>query len=88
MFTVSRRIALRRNPEGCKAEGEAKGDPLASPDNAAEAGFRLNPKGREGIGRIAVLLAPCWDGPNRVTRALHCIPMPSLRDRRLTVNTP
>jgi len=58
LFSFSRRDALPRNGDGCKAEGAGNGGSIAKPDNAADAPLRGNPKGRGDSGPGAALLAP------------------------------
>ena len=51
--------------------------PLDEMSNKADAAFGSNPKGTRQMAPIAALLAPDWEQPNGVARALHCEPSAS-----------
>ena len=60
------------NGDGCKAEGAAKGRPLASPDNAADTPLAGNPEGRGDSGRMAAFSPPDVASHTASGRALPC----------------
>ena len=45
--------------------------PLDETSNKADAALDSNPEGTMKMAAIAALLAPHWEQPNRVARALH-----------------
>ena len=64
------RMAARR-------ESKSMAIPLDETSNKADAALDSNPEGTMKMAAIAALLAPYWEQPNRVARALHCQPFSS-----------
>jgi len=68
---------LLSNADGRATRVEVNGHPLDETSNKADAALGSNPKGTVKMAAIAALLAPYWEQPNRVARALHCQPFSS-----------
>ena len=58
------RMAARR-------ESKSMAVPLDETSNKVDAALGNNPQGTMKMAAIAALLAPYWEQPNRVARALH-----------------
>ena len=60
-----------------RSESKSMAIPLDETSNKADAAFGSNPEGTRLMAPIAALLAPYWEQPNRLARALHWEPSAS-----------